>query len=114
MEDNEIKMDETILDEDTFDDEESEECSDICLDEESDDGSITGILVPVVAVGGIATAGALAIKNKVPQRIGAGIKAALGAFKQGYKDYEPETESDAQEVEYTIIEDSKKDSPKEK
>lgn len=110
MDENEIKMDETILDEDAIEEENSEDCTDICSDEELDDKSGSGILIPVMGVAAAAGGIALAIKNKVPQRIGAGFKACVGAFKRGYKEYKPEEKPESVEVEYTVIEDSDKKS----
>lgn len=106
MDENEIKMDETILDEDTIEEENSDECTDICSDEEIDDESGTGYLVPLMGVAAAAGGVALLIKNKVPQRAVAGLKSAVKAFKQGFKEYKSEEKSDTVEVEYTVVEDS--------
>lgn len=110
MDENEIKMDETILDEDAFEEENSEDCTDICSDEELDEESGSGILLPIMGVAAAAGGVALAIRNKVPQRIAAGFKSGIKAFKQGFKEYEPEEKSDPVEVEYTVIDDSEKKS----
>ena len=110
MDENEIKMDETILDEDAIEEENSEDCTDICSDEELDDESGSGIIVPMIGVAAAAGGIAFAIKNNVPQRIVAGFKACAGAFKRGYKEYEPEEKPKSVEVEYTVIDGSDKKS----
>ena len=110
MDENEIKMDETILDEDVIEEEDSEDCTDICSDEELDDKSGSGIIVPMIGVAAAAGGIAFAIKNNVPQRIVAGFKACAGAFKRGYKEYKPEEKPKLEEVEYTVIDGSDKKS----